>query len=368
MRKIPILLVTALVAAPAAAGAQSAQATAARDAVEARAGQQQQPPPPPPVPPSRPRPGQRVTVGRDHDGREEQRETFTKTVKLGASGVLDVSNLSGNIDIKRGGGAEAVIEVTKIARARTQEAAREMLPMVRVEITPRPERAEIRTIYDMGEPHEPGRGRNINVSVNYTITAPKDTRIRAVTLSGNLTATDMQGELSLVTTSGNVAITNASRVTAAKSTSGNVELTNINSDVALDAATVSGNVIARSVKARRITIGTVSGQVIVQDVQTERLSAGTFSGNVDFSGVLAKGGRYDLKSHSGNVRIAVAEGSGFEVEANSWSGTVHSAFAIGGSDGEPQRGRRKIIRGIVGDGSAVVNITTFSGDVHLVKR
>ena len=365
MRKIPILLVAALVAVPSAAGAQSAQATTARSAAEARAAQQQQPPPPPPVPPSRPRPGQRVTVGRDHDGRVEQRETFTKTVRLAANGVLDVSNLSGNIEIKRGSGAEAVIEVTKIARGRTEEAAREMLPMVRVEITPRPERAEIRTMYDSGEP---GRGRNINVSVNYTITAPKETRIRAVTLSGNVTATDIQGELSLVTTSGNVMITNASRVAAARTTSGNVELSNINSDVALEAGTVSGDVIARSVKARRMTVGTVSGRIIIQDVQTERLSAQAFNGDIDFSGALAKGGRYDLKSHSGNVRIAVSEGSGFEVEANSWSGTVHSAFAIGGSDGEPQRGRRKIIRGVVGDGSAVVNITTFSGDVHLVKK
>ena len=307
-------------------------------------------------------------VGRDHDAREEQRETFSKTVKLGASGILDISNLSGNIDIKRGSGPEVLIEVTKIARARTAEAAREMLPMVRVEITPRPERAEVRTIYDSGEPREPGRGRNINVSVNYVITAPRETRIRAVTLSGNLTANDVQGELSLVTTSGNVAITNASRVTAARSTSGNVELTNINSDVALDAGTVSGDVIARAVKARRMTVGTVSGRVVVQDVQTERLTAQTFTGDVDYSGAFAKGGRYDLKSHAGNVRITVGEGSGFEVEANSWSGTVHSAFAIGGSDGEPQRGRRKIIRGTVGDGSAMVSITTFSGDVHLVKK
>ena len=364
MRKIPILLVTALVAGPAAAAAQSAPAAPARGAVEARGAQQQPPPPPPPLPPSRPRPGQRM-VGRDHDGRVEQRETFTKTVRLGANGVLDVSNLSGNIEIRRGSGAEAVIEVTKIARGRTEEAAREMLPMVRVEITPRAERAEIRTIYDSGEP---GRGRNINVAVNYAITAPRETRIRAVTLSGNVTATDIQGELSLVTTSGNVAITNASRVAAAKSTSGNVELTNINSDVALDAGTVSGDVIARSVKARRLTLGVVSGNVIAHDVETERLAAQVFSGSVEFSGPLAKGGQYELKSHSGDVRLIVAKGAGFTISANSWSGNIHSDLAIEGAERASDRGRRKVISGVVGDGSAVVNITTFSGNVHLVKK
>lgn len=295
----------------------------------------------------------------------EQRETFTKTVRVGNEGVLDVSNMSGNIEVRRGGGNDAVIEVTKIARARTAEAARELLPLVTVEINSRGERAEIRTLYGGGQPT---RTRSINVSVNYSITAPQNTRIRVVTLSGNVDARDIRGELSLMTTSGHVRISNAARVTVAKSTSGNVELTNIDSDVSLEAGTVSGDVIVRSAKARRMSLGTVSGGVIVHDVRTERLAASSFNGNVEFSGPLEKGGRYELKTHSGNVRLIVDGRTGFEVEANSWSGSVHSDFALGGSDNEAPRGRRKVIRGVVGDGSAVVHITTFSGNVHLVKK
>lgn len=362
MRKTPILLVAAALALPPAAGAQSAAAGDAPDAARTHAVQQPPPPPPPPVPPTR---RGRLLADRGQDGREEQRETFTKTVRIGSNGVLDVSNLSGNIDVRRGGGSDVVIEVIKVARGRTPEAAREMLPLVNIEINSRAERTEVRTIYGDGQP---APGRNINVSVHYNITAPQNTRIRVVTLSGNVAAQDIHGELSLTTTSGNVTIANAARVTAAKSTSGNIELTNIDSDVALDAGTVSGNVLVRSAKARRMSLGTVSGRVIVHDVQTDRLSAGSFSGDVEFSGTLAKGGRYDVKSHSGNVKLIVGGGSGFEVEANSWSGNVHSDFPIGGSDGEPQRGRRKLVRGVVGDGSAVVNITTFSGNVYLVKR
>ena len=65
----------------------------------------------------------------------------------------------------------------------------------------------------------------------------------AKSLSGNVQATDIRGDLSLETMSGNVQIVNAARVTKAKTTSGNVELTNIDSDGALDAGTMSGNVI-----------------------------------------------------------------------------------------------------------------------------
>ena len=360
MRKTPILFVVAALAVPGTAGAQSA--AGARRVVQVQT--VQQPPPPPPTPPPA-RPATRVYVDRGQEGREEQRETFTKTVRLGANGVLDISNLSGNIEVRRGSGSDVAIEVTKIARARTADAARELLPLVTVEINARGERAEIRTIYGDGQPV---RGRNISVSVNYSVTAPQSTRIRAVTISGNVIANDIHGELSLMTTSGNVVISNAARVTAARSTSGNIELTNIDSDVALEAATVSGDVLVRSAKARRMTLGTVSGQVVIENVTTERLGAQTFTGNVEFSGAFAKGGSYELKSHSGNVRVVVGGGSGFAVDANSWSGHVQSDFAIGGADNEPTRGRRKVIRGVVGDGSAVVNITTFSGNVHLVKK
>jgi DUF4097 and DUF4098 domain-containing protein YvlB len=299
------------------------------------------------------------------DSRAEQRETFSKTVRIGSNGILDIVNLSGNIEVRRGGGNDAVIEVTKIARGRTTEAAQELLPLVTVDITSRGDRAEIRTNY---APVESRQRRGVNVSVNYAITAPQGTRVRAVTLSGNLRATDIHGELALTTTSGNVQITNAERVAAAKSTSGTVELTNVNSELALEAGTVSGDVVARSVKARRLTLGTVSGNVVAHDVQTERLAAKAFSGNVDFSGTLSKVGQYELTSHSGDVRLTVPSTAGFTITANSWSGNIHSDFAIEGAGPASDRGRRKVVNGVVGDGSASVMITTFSGSIHLSKR
>jgi Putative adhesin len=359
MRKTVIRFVVAVLSVPAVAGAQSGVGDETRLRARSVYIVQQAPPQPP-------RPPRPTRVERGQDGREEQRESFTKSARLGANGILDISNLVGNVEISRGSGNDATIEVTKIARARTQEEARALLPLVTVEVTSRGDRTEIRTNYPEREAMR--EHRNFNVAVHFKISAPQGTRVTARSVSGNLRATDIRGELSLITTSGNVEISNAARVTAAKSTSGNIDLTNIDSDVALDAGTVSGNVVIRSAKARRMELGTVSGSVIVQDVETERLGAQTLSGNVEFTGPFAKGGRYELKSHSGNVVVKVTGGSGFAVEANSWSGNVHSDFAIGGSDHEPTRGRRKLIRGVVGDGSAVVNITTFSGNVQLVKR
>jgi len=310
----------------------------------------------------------RVIV-QDRGGREEQSETFKKTVRIGNSGELDITNITGNIDIKRGGGGDATIEVVKVARARSIEEAKALLPLVKVEINERPNRAEVRTMYP-ADHHVINHRRNVNVQVHYTITAPAGTRVSARSISGNVRAADITGELSLVTTSGDVQIVRGRRVTAAKTTSGTVSISDTESDTPVEAASVSGDILVHRVKAARMELSTISGKVVMQEVACDRIEAHSLSGDVEFISPVMKGGRYEFNSHSGNVRLAVAGGAGYEVEANSWSGNVQSDVALDGGGVQPAgRGpRRKSVKGVVGDGSAMVEITTFSGNVHIIKR
>ena len=52
------------------------------------------------------------------------------------------------------------------------------------------------------------------------------------------------------------------------------------------------------------------------------------NGNIDYAGDLAKNGRYQFTSHSGDIRLVLSGATGFELQANSFSGTVRSDFAI----------------------------------------
>jgi len=317
---------------------------------------------------------QRVTVQPGRDGREEQSETFKKAVRLGANGELDVSNIVGDITIVRGGGSEATIEVTKVARAQTVEAARELLPLVKVEINERSNRAEVRTVYASSDDNMFRGRRNVNVSVHYMITAPAGTSVTARSTTGNLRATEIAGELSLITTSGNVQVTRGRKVDAVKSTLGSIEVTETDSETPIEATTISGDVLMRQVKAPRVELSSISGKVTMQDIQSAKVEAQSLSGDVEFSGVLVKGGRYEITSHSGNVRIMVTGGTGFEVEANSWSGRVESdmqglARHNNNNEDQPGPGRHsKTLRGVVGDGNAMLEITTFSGNVWIGKK
>lgn len=299
-------------------------------------------------------------------GREEQVERFTKTVRIGANGELDVANIAGDIVISRGGGSEATIEVVKTSRGNSVDDAREMLQLVQVDITERAGRAEVRTRYPRGDEGWFNRRRNVNVSVAYTIAAPSGTRLTVKSISGNVRVKDIKGDLTAESVSGNVQIANGGRLLATKSISGDVEVIDTQVEGGLDAGSVSGSVTFRKVKARRLDLGSVSGSVTLADVDCERVNVQSVSGDIRFDGPLARSGRYELKSHSGEVRVAIAGAAGFEVDANTFSGDVRSDFPIT-IQGDDRR-RRHSVHGVYGDGSAVLNLNTFSGNIVITKR
>ena len=302
-------------------------------------------------------------------GREEQTDRQTRTLKLGPNGELSVANISGDIVVTRAGGGDATVEIVKTARARTSEDAREVLGLVQVVVTERDGRAEVKTVYPRGDEMRRDNRRNVNVSVAYTIAAPAGTRLTITSVSGSIRVADIKGDLTLNTVSGGVRIAGAGRIASAKSVSGDVEIVDTQIDGAVEAQSVSGSVVLRKVTARRVELGSVSGGVIIQDVQSERVAAQSVSGNVEFGGALARNGRYELTSHSGDVRIAVASNTGFELEANSFSGSVRSDLSLSMQGRDlSDRGRRRTLRGVFGDGSAVLNVTTFSGSIVISKR
>jgi DUF4097 and DUF4098 domain-containing protein YvlB len=308
-----------------------------------------------------------VRMARYQQGREEQTDRQTKTVKIGAEGELSLSNISGDITVTRGGGNEATIEIVKTARARTADEARELLGLVTVNVVERTGRAEVKAVYPRDDEMRRNNRRNVNVSVAYTVSAPPGTRLTIATISGSVKVSDIKGDLSANSISGTVRIAKGARIAAAKSISGDVEIVETETDGAIEANSISGGVTLRKVSAQRIDVGSVSSSIVLQDVNCDRIQGHSISGAVEFSGPLAKGGRYELNSHSGDVRVVLAGSTGFELEANSFSGTLHSdlPLKIGGGD---DRGRRRSLHGVFGDGSAVLNLTTFSGSVTISRK
>lgn len=355
--RLAIVVIGALGAVPALAAAQGG---ASRDArVTSQVTVQQQ----------RERARTRV-VQVDGDRRHQERETVSRTVRIGGSGELIVSNLSGDITVARGSGNDVQIEAVKIARGRDAGDARAVLELLRIDIIERGNRVEVRAVYPSQQELSGQQRRQYSASVNYTITAPAGTRVSARTLSGNVKVTDIRGDISAESTSGDVTISGAERIIRAETKSGDVQVLDSSSEVAFEARTMSGDVTLRKVKAPRLEATSISGKVFITDVDTGRIEAQSITGDIEFSSPFIKNGRYDFQSHSGTVRINVIGGSGFEIDATTFSGTIQAdpSLNLKKDDDESGRRRQRSLRAVHGDGSALVDATTFSGRVILTRK
>ena len=305
-------------------------------------------------------------TGERQDGREQVERT-TRTLKVGANGELQLSNVAGDIVVSRGGGNDVTVEIVKTARGRSDDDAREMLQLVQVDVVERAGRAEVRARYPQGEEMRRNNRRNFNVSIAYNVTAPAGIRLRAYSISGSITARDMKGDVSLESVSGTVRVFNGGRVASAKSISGNVEVNDTDIDGAFSATSASGSVMLHRVKARQLELHSISGHVVLDDVECQQVEAQTVSGDVKFGGPVGTSARYELGSHSGSVTVVLGGSTGFELEATSFSGSIKSDFSFSSSGDSGSRWRRSL-RGVYGDGSAVFDLTTFSGSIVISKK
>jgi hypothetical protein len=292
-------------------------------------------------------------------------ERFSKTTHLDQNGTFDLANIAGNIVITAGSGREVSIEAIKRVQRPNQNAARALLQMIDIQVVEQANRVEVRTVYP--------RPRNFPGSVDFTISVPDDAHVTVRTLTGNVRATNIKGELRAETVSGNVVAAAARKLEALKCVSGDIEIIDASADDLVTASTVSGNITVRGLKARAIQLGSVSGNIRVDDSQADRMEVRATNGNIDYAGDLAKNGRYQFVSHSGDIRLVLSGATGFELQANSFSGTVRSDFALnrrGGAGAEGQAAVRgpRVIRGAFGDASAMLALRAFSGNISITRR
>ena len=225
-----------------------------------------------------------------------------------------MQNIAGDITVTAGTGDEVSIDAVKRTHG-----DRGQLAGVHIDVDERSGRVDIRTTHTERTDH---------VSVDYTIVVPASASVDVKSISGNLKVSGARGEVRAETISGNVTMTNTPRLQNAKSVSGDVVLTGVSADGDLGIGSISGNITAKGLKARGLDLGTVSGDVEISDVTCERVNAKSLSGNIEYAGSLARTGRYEINSHSGDVRLALANPSGFELNASSFSGSIRSELPM----------------------------------------
>lgn len=305
----------------------------------------------------------RVREQRDRQQREwveVEGERVVKSFNVGKAGSLLLHNISGDVVITAGGGSEIKVEAIKKAKGRSQEEARAQLNNVVLTMQEAGGgRVDIRV--------EP-RGRESRGWIDFNVIVPYEASAEIHSVSGDLSMTGVKGEVRAETVSGDVKGTGLSRLAAAKSVSGDVVLNNVESDGTLVLSAVSGDVTATNLKARALEVSAVSGDTVLNQCLTDRAQVSTVNGDITYSGKLSKTGRYELKTHSGDI-VLNHQGSSFEVAASTFSGDIKFDQPLPGNvkSNTNQYGPGRSVRGSMGGGGAYLELTTFSGDILVGK-
>ena len=304
-----------------------------------------------------------MSAAQNRDFRVERNRTETKTISLGASGVLDLDNFGGDIAVTAGSGRDVVVQIVRVSRGRTEADAQAGLDRVIVDVEQRGNRATIKMRYPEQDRQSPFR-----VRASYNVTAPAATAVNIKSLGGSIRVKGIHGDLSANTAGGNIEIGGAGRVSQAKTLGGNVTLIGIDSDGVVAAETFGGNVTLQEIKARRLTGSSTGGEVTARDITAENVELSSLGGSVEFSGALVRSGRYDLHTTGGNVRFIPSGPVGFELDASTFGGQIQTDLQLQTVGATSGRGPARTLRGTFGDASAVVKATTMSGNVVIGKK
>jgi Toastrack DUF4097 len=129
----------------------------------------------------------------------------------------------------------------------------------------------------------------------------------------------------------------------------------------LDLGTVSGDLRLTDVQGASLDASSVSGDVELIDVDARDVGAETVSGNVTYTGRIQREGSYDFKTLSGDVELTLPEQPNARLRGSTFSGRLVSDLPTS-RDGRRHRSR---FEASWGDGSATIDVESFSGDVRI---
>jgi DUF4097 and DUF4098 domain-containing protein YvlB len=247
------------------------------------------------------------------------------------------------------------------------------------------------------EEDEPGSG-DCGSADQVELMVPRGATINVRTQNGHVDVSDVS-DARVEALSGDVDVRRIAKAVLISCLSGDVSLSDVSGPVS--AITVSGSVEARNARALSTGDGFVakstSGDVTIENVKHSQVIGAAVSGNLLYTGALARGGAYDFKTISGEVTLEIPADSSFTLHAKVVvSGDIDTDFpvktaAVGSlatpppTPGTPEPaprpergkpGKVKVPRepeqarldGTVGSGDATVNMSSFSGSLHLRKQ
>ena len=263
----------------------------------------------------------------------EGRGSFDRTLKVAGTVDLEIETGSGAIEVRKGDSASVVIHAT-IHVSERGGFRRNLDERVR-EIEAHPPIEQSGNTIRVGQLD---RELRRNISINYEVITPADTRLRANSGSGHVRVEDLKGTVDATTGSGGVTLARIGSEARARTGSGRIELDEITGRV--DAHTGSGGIRGARISGS-IVADTGSGSVELEQTNSASIEAHTGSGGVTIR--VPAQAAFDLRAHTGSGSI-----------------TVDHPMTVSGTIGHHDLQAK-----VRGGGSSLVDVRTGSGSIRI---
>jgi hypothetical protein len=200
-------------------------------------------------------------------------ETWSRSYKLGDKGRLELINVNGRISAEPTDGAEVIVEAHKTAKARSDEAAKELLTKLEI-------REEVGETTVRVESRPPRLSGFSSHEIEWTVKVPKGVVLDLRTTNGGVRLSELTNEVHAKTTNGGVRGERlASGVIEAAAVNGGIDIEvsrPLGDNDAIDIETVNGGVSLALSPDSKATIEArcVNGGVHVDDVNLTREDEG----------------------------------------------------------------------------------------------
>lgn len=216
------------------------------------------------------------------------------------------------------------------------------------------------------------------VSGRVTVNDARDD-VEIETVSGSVAVQGRMGDLKVSTTSGGVDVEGNADNVDIETVSGSIEVLG-DVDAARLHTTSSriflkgnvGSIDAESVSAgievdqvhRDADIATMSGSIRVLGSMPDDVELESFSSGVSYDGGIRPGGRLDVSTKSGSIKVALPENIGATFDLSTLSGSIRNEFP-GAPATRKGLGPGKELEFSVGDGRTDVELETLSSGIQL---
>jgi hypothetical protein len=199
-----------------------------------------------------------------------------------------------------------------------------------------------------------------DISIDYEITVPEDTSIRARSGSGNQTLEGTRGNVDLQSGSGDMKLEHLRGEVRIQTGSGNIRAEGVSG--AVRGTTGSGNLELDETGSGDIDVNTGSGNIKARGIR------GSFHGEAGSGDITAEGeqtGTWQIHTGSGNIHVHLPANAAFDANISTSSGTLDVNAPITMTVQGRVNDTHKNLVGKVRGGGPLLTLRTGSGDIHI---